>query len=283
LGAAKHGFLFQGQRSAWQKQRRGHSTQGLPPAALVAFLENHDQVANSLWSARLWQESSPGCHRAMTALLLLGPWTPLLFQGQEWNASSPFYYFADHHPELAQQVRKGRETFMLQFAGCAAGTSRDRLSDPASADTFDASRLRWEERTLPAHERALRLHQDLLALRRSDPTLQAAHAQMGVSLEIASLAPTCGVVRYFVDSPATGATARDRLLLINLGPDLDLDSVAEPLLSPPTTPPQASWRILWCSENPRYGGSGCAEPESKDGAWKIPGFAAVFLGPLDCV
>jgi maltooligosyltrehalose trehalohydrolase len=219
----------------------------------------------------------------MTALLLLGPWTPLLFQGQEWNASSPFYYFADHHPELAQQVRKGRETFMLQFAGCAAGTARDRLSDPASPDTFDASRLCWEERTLPAHERALRLHQDLLALRRSDPTLQAAHAQMGVSLEIAALAPTCGVVRYFVDSPATGTTARDRLLLINLGPDLDLDSVAEPLLSPPTTPAQTSWRILWCSENPRYGGSGCAEPESNDGTWKIPGFAAVLLGPLDCV
>jgi len=283
LAAAKHGFLFQGQRSAWQNKRRGHSTRGLPPAAFVAFLENHDQVANSLWSARLWQESSAGCHRAMTALLLLGPWTPLLFQGQEWNASSPFYYFADHHPELAQQVRKGRETFMLQFAGCAAGTARDRLSDPASADTFDASRLRWEERTLPAHERALRLHQDLLALRRSDPTLEAAQAQMGVSLEIASLAPTCGVVRYFVDSPATGATARDRLLLINLGPDLDLDSVAEPLLSPPTAPAQASWRILWCSEDPRYGGSGCAEPESKDGTWKIPGFAAVFLGPLDCV
>jgi maltooligosyltrehalose trehalohydrolase len=279
LAAAKHGFLYQGQRSAWQKNRRGHSTRGLPAAAFVAFLENHDQVANSLWSARVWQHSSAGCHRAMTALLLLGPWTPLLFQGQEWNASSPFHYFADHNPDLARLVRKGREDFMSQFPGCAAGPGRDLLPDPAGTDTFDASRLRWEERSLPQHERALRLHRDLLALRRADPTM-AAHAPTGVSLEIAQLTPMCGVIRYFVDGPVAGTEARDRLLIVNLGPTVDLDCVAEPLLSPPPQPAHACWRILWCSEDPRYGGDGCAEPESEDRGWKIPGFATVLLTPM---
>jgi maltooligosyltrehalose trehalohydrolase len=279
LAAAKHGFIFQGQRSVWQKSRHGRSTRGLPPAAFIGFLENHDQVANSLWSARVWQDSSPGCHRAMTALLCLGPWTPMLFQGQEWNATSPFYYFADQKPELAKLVRKGRLDFMAQFEGCAAGPGQDLLPDPASPELFAASRLRWEERDLPAHRRAILLHRDLLALRKTDATL-AGYGRAGVSLEVASLTPTCGVLRYFVEGPVAGAHSEDRLLIVNLGAGLDLESPAEPLLSPPAEPGHTAWRTLWCSEDPRYGGNGCAEPESEERGWRIPGFATVLLGPL---
>jgi maltooligosyltrehalose trehalohydrolase len=277
--AAKHGFIFQGQRSKWEKQRRGRSTRGLPPDAFVAFLENHDQVANSLRSARVWQESSPGCHRAMTALLCLGPWTPLLFQGQEWNASSPFHYFADQKPELATLVRRGRAEFMCQFAGCATEAGSELLPDPASAEVFAASRLRWDERELPAHRRALKLHRDLLALRRTDAAL-AGYGRGGVSLEVATLTPTCGVLRYFVDGAAAAARAEDRLLIVNLGADLELPSPAEPLLAPPAEPGHTCWRVLWSSEDPTYGGSGYAEPESEETGWKIPGAAAVLLGPM---
>jgi maltooligosyltrehalose trehalohydrolase len=279
LAAAKHGFVFQGQRSVWEKHRRGRSTRGLPPEAFVGFLENHDQVANSLWSRRAWQESSPGCHRAMTALLCLGPWTPLLFQGQEWNSSAPFYYFADQIPELAKLVRKGRLEFMSQFAGCASESGRTLLKDPASPELFEASRLRWEERDLPAHQRALLLHRDLLELRRSDSALSG-YGRPGVSLEVASLTPTCGILRYFVDGNATGARSEDRLLVVNLGADLDLESPAEPLLSPPAEPDHACWRMLWSSEDPRYGGNGSAEPESEERGWKLPGFATLLLGPM---
>lgn len=279
LAAAKHGFIFQGQRSAWEKNRRGHSTRGLPPAAFIAFLENHDQVANSLRSSRVWQESSPGCYRAMTALLCLGPWTPLLFQGQEWSTSSPFYYFADHKPELASLVRKGRVEFMSQFVGCAEESGQALLGDPASADLFEASRLRWQERALPLHDRALRLHRELLALRREDPTL-GGYGRVGVSLEIAALTPTCGLLRYFADGPAAGSRPEDRLLIVNLGPDLDLEGPAEPLLAPPAEPGHTCWRTLWSSEDPRYGGSGSAEPESEERGWKLPGSATVLLGPM---
>jgi maltooligosyltrehalose trehalohydrolase len=277
--AAKHGFIFQGQRSGWEKQRRGGSTRGLPPDAFVAFLENHDQVANSLRSSRVWQESSPGCHRAMTALLCLGPWTPLLFQGQEWNATAPFYYFADQKPELAALVRQGRAEFMSQFAGCATEGGRGLLPDPASAEVFAASRLRWEERELPAHRRALKLHRDLLALRRTDATL-AGYGRGGVSLEVATLAPACGILRYFADGAAAATRAEERLLIVNLGRDLDLPSPAEPLLAPPAEPGHTCWRVLWSSEDPLYGGSGCAEPESEETGWKIPGAAAVLLSPM---
>jgi maltooligosyltrehalose trehalohydrolase len=282
VAAAKHGFLFQGQRSGWQGKRRGQSTRGLPSAAFVAFLENHDQVANSMWGSRVWERSNAACHRAMTALLLLGPWTPMLFQGQEWNASTPFHYFADHEPDLAKLVRKGRAEFMSQFPGCADGTGIEVLLDPAATATFDASRLRWDERGLPAHERALRLHTDLLNLRRTDATL-GAHAPTGVTLEVTTLTPTCGAFRYFVDGPVASAGAQDRLLIINLGADIELPSVAEPLLSPPAQPGHTCWSILWSSEDPRYGGNGCAEPESEERGFKIPACAAVLLTPLSIV
>jgi maltooligosyltrehalose trehalohydrolase len=279
IAAAKRGFLFQGQRSAWQAKRRGHPVRGLPPTAFVAFLENHDQIANSLWSARAWQQSSPGCHRAMTALLLLGPWTPMLFQGQEWNASTPFHYFADHQGELAQKVRQGRCEFMSQFPGCAAGAGRDALPDPGAVATFERSRLRWDEREATAHGQMLRLHTDLLHLRRDDPTIRA-RATAEVSLEAVVLSPLCAMLRYFVDGPAADARAQDRLLLVNLGADMELMRPAEPLLAPPAEPKHGCWRTLWSSEDPRYGGYGYAEPESEERGWIIPGHAAVLLSPM---
>ncbi|HEX2658461.1 MAG TPA: malto-oligosyltrehalose trehalohydrolase, partial [Polyangia bacterium] len=171
LAAARHGFLFQGQRSAWQKQGRGHSTRGLAMNAFISFLENHDQVANSLWGARVWQQSSPAHHRAMTTLLLLGPWTTLLFQGQEWNSSAPFLFFAQHEEPLAGQVAQGRATFLAQFPGCATPEAQKMLRIPAEPATFQDSHLHWDEREQPLHARALRLHTDLLRLRREDPTL----------------------------------------------------------------------------------------------------------------
>ena len=275
LAAARHGFLFQGQRSAWQEQPRGHSARGLPSAAFIAFLENHDQISNSLWGERLWQQSSAGCQRAMTALLLLGPWTPLLFQGQEWNATTPFYYFADHHPELAKLVREGRVDFMSQFPGCAFEGARDLIPDPASDDTYASSKLRWEERATPQHGRTLQLHQDLLTIRREDPTIRA-QASSAVALEVAALSSGCGLLRYFVDGVAS--ESQDRLLIVNLDAGLDIPTPSEPLLSPPHG--HTSWRILWSSEDPRYGGYGCGEPESAETGWHIPGFSAVLLRPI---
>src|SRR4029453_3091592 len=113
--------------------------------AFIAYLENHDQVANSATGQRLWQQTSPGRWRAMTGLLLLGPWTPLLFQGQEWNSSAPFLFFADHDPELRQQVRKGRTEFLSQFPRCATPEMRDRMADPGAPETAAACVLDWSE------------------------------------------------------------------------------------------------------------------------------------------
>src|SRR5262249_40123934 len=109
ISAVKWGFLYQGQWYRWQKKRRGTPTLDLPPACFITFLQNHDQIANSGRGLRCHASTSVGRLKALTALLLLGPGTPMLFQGQEFMASSPFLYFADHEPKLARLVAAGRK------------------------------------------------------------------------------------------------------------------------------------------------------------------------------
>src|SRR5205814_871771 len=115
VAAAKHGFLYQGQHYLWQGKRRGTPALDLPAEAFVVFLQNHDQVANSGAGRRGQFLTSPGRWRAMTAWLLLMPGIPMLLQGQEFAASTPFLYFADHQGGLAQAVRDGRREFLAQF------------------------------------------------------------------------------------------------------------------------------------------------------------------------
>src|ERR1043165_7567770 len=114
VAMARSGFLYQGQWYSWQKQRRGTRSTGFAPRRFVCFLQNHDQIANSADGKRIHQIASPADVRALTALLLLAPQTPMLFQGQECAASAPFLYFADHKPEVARSVAKGRRDFLQQ-------------------------------------------------------------------------------------------------------------------------------------------------------------------------
>jgi maltooligosyltrehalose trehalohydrolase len=145
ISAAKYGYLFQGQRYAWQKQPRGTSTRGAKRAAFVNFIENHDQLANSGDGSRMHARTSPGRYRAMTALVLLMPGTPMLFQGEEFGASSPFLYFADHNPELAKAVQKGRAEFVAQFQSLAQAEIQQRLAQPHARATFERCKLAWDE------------------------------------------------------------------------------------------------------------------------------------------
>src|SRR5438270_5734992 len=146
ISAVKYGYLFQGQRYSWQKKRRGEPALGMPAESFVVFLQNHDQIANSATGLRLHALTSPGRWRAMTAYLLLMPGTPMLFQGQEFAASSPFLYFADHDPELARAVRRGRRQFLGQFPSIASPEAGDQLADPGDADSFRRSVLDPAER-----------------------------------------------------------------------------------------------------------------------------------------
>jgi maltooligosyltrehalose trehalohydrolase len=259
VASARHGFLYQGQRSTWQRKARGTPTAGLAPARFVGYLQNHDQVANSADGRRLHAVTSPGRWRAITALLLLGPATPLLFQGQEFAASAPFLYFADHEGELARSVREGRAKFLSQFRTLAASLLPP-LAEPDDPATFERCKLDPEERA--THTEALALHRDLLTLRRDDPAIAAQPAVDG-----AVLADTAFVLRW------SGTVESDRLLLVNLGPERLLDVLSEPLLAPPAG---TVWDVRWSSEDPRYGGPGVA-PIDSDAGWRLPAEAAVLL------
>ena len=272
ISAAKHGFLYQGQWYRWQHQPRGTPCLGLPPAAFVAFVQNHDQVANSWAGQRMHELTSPGKSRALTALLLLGPWTPMLFQGQEFAASSPFLYFADHSGELADNVRRGRKEFLSQFESLAHVEGDEAPPDPDNRLTFERSKLDHSERD--RHGGVFAMHAALLQLRASDPTFQA---QGAFGLDGAVLTPQAFVLRFFGPhgNGHPAGSLSDRLLLINLGAQVELPILPEPLLAPPSG---YEWRLTWSSEDRLYGGSGMPETFLSDG-WRLPAECAWVLSP----
>jgi len=264
VSAMKYGFLYQGQWYRWQKQTRGMPAFGVKPPAFVTFLQNHDQIANSGRGLRVHALTSPGRYRAFTALMLLGPGTPMLFQGQEFAASAPFFYFADHKPELAELVAKGRAEFLAQFPCIATPAMQAQLALPHDPATFERSKLDHAERE--RHAWAVALHRDLLRLRREDPVFRA---QRAGGLDGAVLAAEAFVLRFF------GEEGDDRLLIVNLGRDLPLSPLPEPLLAPPLG---QEWRLTWSSEDAAYGGNGAPPPDAR-GEMLIPGHAAIVLKP----
>src|SRR5689334_7199158 len=108
---------------------------------MVNFIQNHDQVANSARGQRIRQLTSPGMCRALTALTLLGPGTPMLFQGQEFASSSPFLFFADHEPDLAQRIKTGRFEFLGQWRSLALPEMQKCFDDPHAPETFERCKL----------------------------------------------------------------------------------------------------------------------------------------------
>src|SRR5438067_3287991 len=223
ISAAKYGYLFQGQWYRWQKKRRGTPAFGLEPAAFVAFLDNHDQVANTGLGKRCHMDASPGRFRAMTALLLLGPWTPMLFQGQEFCASTRFFYFNDLHESMHELVHKGRVGFLSQFPSIASEETRKQLAFPADPKTFEHSKLDFSERE--KHAQAYALHRDLLKLRREDALFRA---QRKGGVDGAVLGAASFVLRFFSEK-----NDDDRLLVVNFGRAEHLNPAPEPLLAPP--------------------------------------------------
>jgi len=265
IAAAKYGYLYQGQPYSWQEAPRGHPSLDLKPEAFVSFLENHDQVSNSATGNRLRLQTSPGRYRAMTALLLLGPWTPLLFQGEEFGASSPFLYFSEVGDEkLREAVKKGRFEFLAQFPSAASEDVQATLAVPYEIETFRRCKLDWSERE--KNGALSNLHRDLIKLRREDSRLCR---QSKGGIDGAVLRSESFVLRYF------GEANDDRLLVVNLGSREELTPVPEPLLAPPA---DCTWEILWTSESRRYGGPGVVniDPDEK---WVLPAESALVFRP----
>ena len=202
----------------------------------------------------------------MTTVLLLAPGTPMVFQGQEFDASTPFLYFADHGGELGAAVAKGRKEFLTQFPSLAASRVCDGFAVPHAPETFERCKLDLDERRTNAG--AYAMFKELLRLRREDPAFRA---QRGDRIHGAVIGPEAFLLRW------VGEAAEERLLLCNLGSDLSLGSIAEPLAAPPAG---RQWRVLFTTEDPKWGGCGTPEVETPEG-WHVQGHAAVVLTAVE--
>jgi maltooligosyltrehalose trehalohydrolase len=167
--ALAEGFVYQGEHSALRGRVHGEPSAQLPSVAFVAFLQNHDQVGNRAMGERVSAlVDAAGAQRleALRAAVLLAPQVPLMFMGEEWDASTPFLYFCDFHGELADAVRQGRRAEFARFAAFADEAARARIPDPNDAGTFAACVLRREERDAPPHAARLAATRTLLGLRK---------------------------------------------------------------------------------------------------------------------
>lgn len=262
ISCMKFGFLYQGQYYSWQKQRRGVQNLHLPHSAFITFLENHDQVANLGYGKRLHQLTHPGDLRAMTCLLLLGVSVPMLFQGQEFASSHPFYYFADHNEEVNALIDSGRKEFLAQFPNFATKEAQREMLNPSDPLNFVACKLDFAEKEKNKH--ILLLHKDLITLRRSDSVFKKMNS---VSVEGSVVGENGFLLRYF------GKNLEDnRLLLFNFGLDILFESVPDPLIAPGEG---LEWELIWSSESVIYGGKGTEKFHHS--YWKIPAHSATVF------
>jgi malto-oligosyltrehalose trehalohydrolase len=172
------GFAFQGEASA----HRGGAPRGEPSAHLrlgsfVGFLQNHDQIGNRPFGERIAALVASDALRAMLAVTLLAPAPPLLFMGEEWAASSPFLFFCDFEPELAEKVTAGRRSEFGSFAEFADPAARERIPDPSDSATFERSKLRWDELEREPHRAWLDYYRHLLRLRAIEIAPRVAHVR----------------------------------------------------------------------------------------------------------
>jgi maltooligosyltrehalose trehalohydrolase len=258
----QRGWLYEGQSSRHHDVPRGTSAAGIPAAAFVHAIQNHDQVGNRAHGERLNHQISLGAYRAASALLLLSPYTPLLWMGQEWAASTPFLYFTDHPEPLGGRVTEGRRGEFRHFSAFSDPEQREHIPDPQAEETFLRSRLRWEEADEAPHAGVRRLYAELLRMRAQE----AAFRMRGRSSFHAAAAGT-GAVRLL------RGEGRDRRLLVVAFGALDLDLGEDELIQP-----AAGWRTVLHTEEPRFGGS--EEGVRLDGdRLRTAGPAAVVLRP----
>jgi maltooligosyltrehalose trehalohydrolase len=163
--ALRQAWAYDGEWSAHRQKIRGGSTAGLPPEAFVIAVQNHDQVGNRAAGDRLAALVDEGALKAAATLLLTAPFTPMLFQGEEWAASSPFQYFTDHSDlDLGKAVSEGRRREFARF-----GWDPNHVPDSQDPRTFDRSKLVWGELDEPFHRRMLEWYRELIRLRRRLP------------------------------------------------------------------------------------------------------------------
>jgi maltooligosyltrehalose trehalohydrolase len=247
--ASRDGFVVDGRRSAFRGRRHGASARGVPGRRFVVYAQNHDQVGNRMLGDRLIETAGEDAARFAAFAVLLAPFVPMLFMGEEYGERAPFQYFVSHSdPQLVEAVRRGRAAEFAHFQ------RQGEPPDPQSEATFRRSTLRWEARDEEAGRVMLALHQELLRLRRERPALR----RLDPGAVETSPGPDAIWIRRTTDDD-------DVLLCLYTGAGpAQLD-----------VPFGGSWEILADSRAERFGGEGGA---ALDGSLTVGGRSAVLLG-----
>lgn len=230
----RDGWFYHGQTSPILQRPRGTVGQHLPPERFVHCITNHDQVGNRAFGERLHHLIPKSKYRTLSMLLCLSPYTPMLFMGQEWSASSPYLFFADHNEDLGRKITEGRRKEFALFPEFSTPAIREKIPDPQQAATFSASKLKWGEIDQEAHAATLRLYRECLRLRNSDPAFRPID-RLGWSVEMASWG---GVVLWF------RGRGQEYLLIFDLS-GTHTGELAD----------AKDWQLLLSSEEARFGGS----------------------------
>jgi len=223
----ERGWTYEGQLwTVGHERPRGNPADDLAASNFIYTIQNHDQIGNRAVGDRLQEKAGRDGFLAATALLLFLPMTPLMFQGQEWMATTPFLYFTDHEGELGKAITKGRTSEFSHFE--AFKTGKVTVPDPQAEKTFNDSKLNWDEPQQKEHAEVLELYRRLLRLRQSDPVLSRGSRHE---------------TRAWASGNVLGVERRHagqrRLLLVNFGkstvPLAEIDGVsldtAEPILA----------------------------------------------------
>jgi malto-oligosyltrehalose trehalohydrolase len=166
--ALAEGLAFQGELMPYRGHLRGEPSAALPPAAFVAFSQNHDHIGNRAMGERLSAIARPEAVRAVGAVYLLLPQIPMLFMGEEWGAAQPFPFFCDFEPGLAEAVRRGRREEFKRFPEFRDEAARRRIPDPTAEATFASAKLAWCDLAEPPHAEQLDWHRQIIAVRRQE-------------------------------------------------------------------------------------------------------------------
>jgi maltooligosyltrehalose trehalohydrolase len=162
-------FVYDGIYSRHRKRVHGRPAAHLPQQRFLGYIQNHDQVGNRATGERIQESAGMDRARVAAALVMTSPFVPMIFQGEEWAASTPFLYFADHDdPEIARRVSEGR---IKEFA--AFGWDPKSIPDPEKPETFQRSKLHWQEAEEGGHAAMRAWYKQLIRLRRSSPSLNS--------------------------------------------------------------------------------------------------------------
>jgi maltooligosyltrehalose trehalohydrolase len=258
------GWFYRGQVSTHAGAPRGTDASDYPQSRFVYCIQNHDQIGNRAFGDRLNMAIEPCAYRAASALLLLSPYTPLLFQGQEWAAGTPFLFFTDHDAELGKMVTEGRRAEFAHFKGFEG----EDVPDPQDPGTFLESKLKWDEVKTDAHPQVLELYRELLSLRRSAPAMKQ-RTRRNFSAE--------AVGEHTVITRQRAESGQHLLVITCLKGGMEIDLAA---LEITRLPEGGTWEAALHTEEPRFGGSvpsADVERMIAEGRLRLAGPGAVAL------